>query len=102
MGSIASIDIVSNGDNMCSKCGMKEKKGGCCRDEVRFYKFEKSFKASNSVFVPQQLIESVPLVLPNYDFTVFSSSDRFCDPVISDSPDPSGPPIYLRNRVFRL
>jgi hypothetical protein len=101
MGSVASVDIISNEESSCAKCGMKEKRGGCCRDEVKFYKFENNFKSANFVFVPKLFSDALPLDFPVYNFD-FKHTTNYSTPLVIDIPDPTGPPIYLRNRVFRI
>ncbi len=42
MGKKAGIDFFGDKNDKCSKCGMKEKKGGCCTDKHHFVKIEDS------------------------------------------------------------
>ena len=35
-------------DGKCGKCGMKEKKSGCCQDQHKFYKLSDSHKNVNN------------------------------------------------------
>src|SRR5450631_2049405 len=38
MGKKAGIDLYGTGSEQCGRCGMKEKKDGCCHDEHQFIK----------------------------------------------------------------
>jgi hypothetical protein len=50
MGKIAGIEFFGGEKEKCGKCGMKEKKGGCCNDEHRFVKISDSHKnATNNI-----------------------------------------------------
>jgi len=44
MGKKAGADLFAPPDGKCGKCGMKEKKAGCCHDEHKFYKLSDSHK----------------------------------------------------------
>lgn len=44
MGKLAGIELFGGEKDKCGKCGMKEKKGGCCNDEHHFVKISDSHK----------------------------------------------------------
>ena len=44
MGQYAGADLYGDATGKCGRCGMKEKKGGCCEDDHKFYKLEDSHK----------------------------------------------------------
>ena len=44
MGQRAGVDFYHTEDDKCGKCGMKEKKSGCCHDEHQFHKLQDSHK----------------------------------------------------------
>lgn len=46
MGKLAGIEFFGGVNEKCGKCGMKEKKGGCCNDEHHFIKISDSHKGS--------------------------------------------------------
>ncbi len=48
MGKKAGIDFYKLENEKCGRCGMLEKKNGCCNDEHKFYKIEDSFKHSSN------------------------------------------------------
>lgn len=100
MGEIASVEYGKAADEDCSKCGMKSKTG-CCEDESRILKIEDTHQAS----VFSWLFQS-PVVLPAV-FTYPGNTQEFsiaysARPAVNDPPDFSAPPVYLRNRVFRI
>lgn len=102
MGAMAGISISHDGDEdgACPRCGMKENKTGCCRDEIKFYKFDKGFKSSKSVSVNHHFSDVIYT-----DFIFYSLSvPKFFTYIVSlyRAPNIEGPPIYLRNRVFRI
>ena len=101
MGAIASIDITSSDDSICAKCGMKEKNTGCCRDEIKFYKFDKGYKSSKNIAYHHTLVS-----VPETTFNVqgYCPAAKAVKAKVSSSMEPviGGPPIYLRNKVFRI
>ena len=44
MGKIAGVEWYGGQNDKCGKCGMTEKKSGCCHDELKIYKLEDSHK----------------------------------------------------------
>jgi hypothetical protein len=44
MGTIAGVEFYGSHDDTCGKCGMTEKKDGCCSDEFKIYKLEDAHK----------------------------------------------------------
>ena len=101
MGSIAGIDITSSEDATCAKCGMKEKNTGCCRDEIKFYKFEKGFSGSKIIGCQQTAFSDIiPTVIP---YAYIPAVVVYNNPEVElSAPAIGGPPIYLLNRVFRI
>ncbi len=45
MGKKAGVDFYASDNGICGKCGMKEKRTGCCSDEHQFYKLNTAHKA---------------------------------------------------------
>ena len=101
MGKQAGIDFYDTAIEKCGRCGMKEKKGGCCSDEHKFYKLadaHKNVSSDDNVFVsPMAALILQPSLYPpvmpgnrkNLLHTILPQSD-------------SGPPIFIRNCVFRI
>ena len=72
----------SDKENECGKCGMKEKKGGCCKDEHKQLKLSADQNHNQlKAFVLEQIF--TPIVLThsyNYTFTqpaTVAASDKF-------------------------
>ena len=73
MGKKAGVEFYGNDNDKCGKCGMTEKKSGCCNDEHKFYKLNDSHKnVSNdlSFEIPVAFLETT---YPNADFQPFAS-----------------------------
>jgi hypothetical protein len=101
MGQKAGVDFYHSKDDKCSKCGMKEKKGGCCNDEHKFYKLSDSHKNIHNelAFSAGELLISNDHGLYNWQLPVlnphaFSHSHS--------PPDDTGPSLCIRNCVFRI
>lgn len=80
-------------NNECGKCGMKEKKGGCCKDEHKQVKL----KAEHQKNVTAQYIQFSDvgaLISPiiDYNFKGMSISLGF--------PVSNGPPIIPKERLY--
>ena len=101
MGKEAGIDFYGAKDDKCSKCGMVEKKGGCCSDEHKFFKYDNSFKNSRHEI---SFLQGAEAIIPNsfsisYDCKHFQ---KWIKPITSFDLIFGGPPIYILNCVFRL
>jgi hypothetical protein len=101
MGKKTGVELFGSDNDKCGQCGMKEKKGGCCNDEHKFYKLNDSHKnVSNDVsFETPVAILSNPV--PVFDFLlavqpVESSISNHSPPVYS------GPSACIVNCVFRI
>lgn len=101
MGKKAGVSFYESDSKACGKCGMKDKKGGCCNDKHQFYKLKdahQAFTGDISIDAP------VVAVLTTH----FSFDDHLVADVSDQSlrnhspPDYSGPSAYIRNCVFRL
>lgn len=102
MGKKAGVDFYKISENAkCGKCGMKDKKGGCCNDEHKFYKLADAHK---NISNDQNLDAPFEAVLnDHHNYAVeFFPSITVSYPVNNSPPDPSTPHIYLRNCNFRL
>ena len=80
---------------------MVEKKGGCCSDEVKFFKLTDNFKNNNTTyhsFESKAIFASTQLEIyftPAYVNAVSLT-------LLLEKPEQYGPPIFIRNRVFRI
>jgi hypothetical protein len=101
MGKKAGVDFFGAKDDKCGKCGMIEKKGGCCSDEHKFVKLEDSHKnVYNTIdFTTSEV--AVVTVYPLYNWqmpnTVIASVVNNHSP-----PNYSGPDACIMNCVFRI
>jgi hypothetical protein len=101
MGRFVGINFHSSQNEKCARCGMTEKKGGCCNDEVKFFKLADNFKNNNSTLssieykaiLPTTQLE-IPLVAP---YLISFSTIH-----LPLNPEQYGPPLFVRNRVFRI
>lgn len=101
MGKVAGAELFMGDNDHCGKCGMKEKKGGCCQDEFKVYKLEDAHKnvtnnlqfGTEAAMVPQVFAAYEP-VLPLE--TVSTELKNYTPP-----PD-TGPSLCIMNCVFRI
>lgn len=101
MGKLAGLEFFSSENKKCGKCGMKEKKGGCCSNEQHFLKISDSHKniANNINFS----FEHPALVPSFFNYSVVTPIQKF----VKKSSNLSPPPDILPKRcilfcVFRL
>jgi DNA polymerase II large subunit len=102
MGKQAAVDFYNTADDKkCGRCGMKEKKGGCCSDEHKFYKLEDAHKNVSCNY--DASISQVAMVneFASFSVNLISSFDQ--DILHNNSPPVDyGPPIFIRNCVIRI
>lgn len=101
MGKRTGVDLYAQSNTTCGRCGMKEKKGGCCNDEHRFYKLSDAHKIVNNEhkftfsFITHNILPAYPGSYPLF----------FNKPVISIIPSPPGDPqlpLYISHCIFRI
>lgn len=99
MGERIGTHLYANSGNTCGRCGMKEKKGGCCSNEQQFIKLSDDHKASSA-----QHINTIPfdLLSPVHHLYIRSILFYYKAPLRTQTFADSGPPLYLTNRVFRI
>jgi hypothetical protein len=101
MGKRAGVDFYQSEKDKCSRCGMKEKKAGCCNDEHKFYKLADAHK---NVFNDLNANVSHGLIVNDYN----SFSGKFFLPsriiIIPKEVPPrtQNMPVFIRNCVFRI
>ena len=88
-------------DKKCSKCGMKEKKGGCCKDEHKQVKLKTEHQKSATAQYIQFL--DVPALLSPFADLSFKGTSISLDFPVSNAP-PKIPRERLRilNCVFLI
>lgn len=101
MGKKAGVDLYGTASDKCGRCGMKEKKAGCCHDELKFYKLSDSHKnvTNNISFAGTEV--AIINEYPVFDWNL--PSDVALNIVNNHSPpDDTGPSACVLNCVFRL
>jgi len=82
-------------DKECGKCGMKEKKGGCCKDEHKQVKLKTEHqKSATAQYI--QFLDVPALVTPLTDFSFKGT------PIALDFPVSNAPPKIPRERLYIL
>ena len=101
MGKRAGIDFYQTEKDKCSRCGMKEKKGGCCHDEQQFHKLQDSHKNvdNNISFYAGDFAELNFFAVFNWQLV---SQDQPCYQQNNSPPEDTGPSCRILNCVFRI
>lgn len=101
MGDKAGMDFYGSASDKCGKCGMAEKKTGCCHDEFKFYKISDSHKTvSNNIDLTTPF---VAIVNEFYLFNWQMPGNTTVAVVNNHSPpDDTGPSLCIKNCVFRI
>lgn len=100
MGNRLGVDFFNDSDGKCGKCGMTEGEFGCCSNQHSFYKIVDSHKQISSFDFSAPTSEAI---LPNVysDFICHKYAPQtLLKP--AEVIDIGAPPLYLRNRVFRI
>ena len=100
MGQRAGVEFYTKSDSKCGRCGMKEKKGGCCHDEHKFVKLSnehKNITADHIFKSPDSLTDR-----PVFNYTVFLPAVSFISSHVNAPPGIGGQDLCIRNCVFRI
>lgn len=101
MGQKAGMEFYGSNDGPCGKCGMKEKKGGCCHDEHKFIKLEDSHKNVSNDLSFDAGFKFIKTYFPEYLAPALTNG-----PVAQvnnhSPPEDTGPSACILNCVFRL
>lgn len=101
MGKKAGVEFYGSGNDKCGRCGMTEKKAGCCHDEHKFIKIEDSHKNVYNDISFTAGDKAVVTEYPIYNWQILSSIST--SRVNNNSPpDLTGPSATVMNCVFRL
>lgn len=101
MGKKAGMEFYGSSSDKCGKCGMTEKKTGCCHDEHKFVKLEDShknvyndisFNGGETAIVTEYPVYNWQLIAATAVATVNNHSP----------PADTGPSARIMNCVFRL
>jgi len=101
MGKKAGVELFGAGNDKCSKCGMAEKKGGCCSDEHKFYKLNDSHKNVSNDINFETPVAVVSNTFPVFSFLLVASPAK-------NNYNNHSPPLYSKpsacilNCVFRI
>ena len=99
MGKRVGVELFASGNDKCGRCGMTEKKGGCCSDEHKFYKLttdQKTVSNDYDFHSPATVLDKVyysPVVLFARNAALKTSNN---------SHPPGGPPLFILNCIYRL
>lgn len=91
----------SKKEKECGKCGMKEKKKGCCKDEHKQVKLKAEHQKSNAAQYIQ-LLDFPALITPIADFNFNIISTSLVLPVSNGPPKIPVERLYIRNCVFLI
>ena len=98
MGERTGVDFSTGSGDICGRCGMKAKKGGCCSEEQKFIKLSDDHKTSSFYQVPSgEVLSHVSKHM--YVVRMAPSSEALKG--FQNFPD-NGPPLYAANCVFRI
>ena len=101
MGKMAGVDLYTTKNDKCGKCGMKEKKAGCCHDEHHFYKLSDLHKnVTNTISFAAGVI-AVMTQYPSYHQRVPANATTL-EVYDKSPPDDTGPSTFILHCVFRL
>lgn len=86
-------------DNECGKCGMKEKKGGCCKDEHKQVKLKTEHqKSATAQYI--QFLDVPALTTPVADFSFEIKPASLAFPVSNAPPKIPRERLYILHCVF--
>ncbi len=101
MDKIDSVQLGSNDNDECGKCGMQIKKGGvCCKDDVKLVKLIVDQPVAKMIVADFSI--AFPISTPTQFLTASFAKISTVKFPIAHSPPLNEPDIYLRNRVFRI
>lgn len=101
MGSNAGMELYGSASDKCGRCGMTEKKAGCCHDEFKFYKIYDSHKTvSNDI----DFTASSVAAIIDYNIYNWQMPANTALAVVNNHspPDYTGPSACIMNCVFRI
>ena len=101
MGKKAGMDLYGSANDKCGKCGMKEKKTGCCHEEYKFYKLNDFHK---TVVNEINFSTNQTAVLNNHIIYDWQAPENFVliTPKNNAPPDYAAPSACILNCVFRI
>ena len=101
MGKRAGVDFFSGNDKKCGRCGMKEKKGGCCKDEHKQVKLKTEHqKSATAQYI--QFLDVPALITPVADFSFKVTPTSLAFPVSNAPPKIPRERLYILHCVFLI
>jgi hypothetical protein len=100
MGKNAGVDFYASDNGVCGKCGMIEKKSGCCSDEFQFYKLNTAHKAVSNTFSIDFSIQSIGMIEDDQSWKPVVRSSSRC--LSQFSSFDTGPSRCIKYCIFRL
>lgn len=102
MGKEAGRELYGSSTDKCGKCGMTEKKAGCCHDDFKFYKLSDFHKTvSNEI----NLSANETALVNDHVIYDWQMPDNVALTAIKNHSPPPGntePAVCIMNCVFRL
>jgi hypothetical protein len=86
----------------CGKCGMKEKRGGCCKDEHKLLKFSSDQNHAKVKAIEKQQASVMMFFEHNYVIYFTLPDVDITSAQIKVPPGKNDVPLYIRNQVFRI
>ncbi len=102
MGELAGVELYGGHDDKCGKCGMTEKKNGCCHDELKIYKLDDSHKnVTNAICFDAGQVAIIHRA-DGYTLWLQPLLPASVQTPVHSPPDIGGPSINIANCVFRI
>ena len=102
MGEKVKVEFFSNKeDEKCGRCGMKEKKGGCCTDELKFYKISDSHKQINNDLDLTTVGVWTVIPFPVYNWQMPAIANSYVE-AVHDPPQIPKPSRLIFHCIFRI
>lgn len=100
MDEIDSVELGTESDDECNRCGMDVSDNKCCRDEVKVHKLNTTHLVSKAL----QLNFSIPALISVTTDLILSPFRNYKPllPTIAHSPPIPGQDILIENCVFRI
>jgi hypothetical protein len=101
MGKKTSVDFFGANNNKCGKCGMTEKKGGCCNNEHKFVKLQDSHK---NVYNTIDFATEQKIIVTAYTLYNWQMPNNINVAVVNNNAPPPGygPGACIMNCVFHI
>lgn len=95
------VSVSQKADDICAKCGVKEKKG-CCKTEIKIVKVDDSQKSD---YLNVDFLSAVSEIPVKHQFTFIDksfSATKFTQIQINAPPEYRPLPIYINHCNFRI